>query len=247
LIDPPALLLDHAGDPAHNRFDLTVSLSPSFPAIGLGASPTVSIIFHDLGNPFSSTPTAPNIEIQTAGFEDLGHFQDIGFADIVAALRALAGFLTQFQEFGFLHEDLPLVNVSIDDLLSFAGDFAAALDQVESNPAGTVQFLESKLKEAFNLPQDSTLFHLSLVNDGPAHILRLDLNFSPSFSSSLPIDLQLPGPEGLVDLSGNAGLRASGALDLDLNLGIDLSDPTNFASIGMTVTGIPSFAAVDEF
>ena len=231
IINPPALTLLNASDPTKNRFDLAVSLTPAFNAIGLGTSPTVSIIVHDLGNPFASTPVAANIEIQTSGFEDLGHFSDIGFTDIITALRALAGFLGQFQEFGFLDQDLPLVDISINDLLSFAGDFASALDQVESNPAGTVQFLESKLKEAFNLPQDSTLFGLELVDDGTSHILRFNLNFSPSFSRSLPISLALPGPEGLIDLSGNAACaRAASSICRSLSVSIWRSRPTSGCS-----------------
>ena len=214
-------------------FTLGVSLDPAFPAIGT-STPTLTIAVNNLGNPFASTPTAPDVDITTAGFEDLANFDKLGFQDIIVALQALADFLGQFEQFGFLNEKIPLLDVSIHDLLSFGDEFSAALDQVRNNPAATIQFLESKLKEAFNLPADSTLLKLALVDDGTDHILRVDLDFAPTFSESLPIRLQLPGPSGLVDLSGNAGLSAQGSLDLQLAFGIDLTDPTKVWIFGDT-------------
>ena len=56
---------------------------------------------------------------------------------------------------------ITVIDVSINELLSFSDEFSAALDQVRNNPAGTIQFLESKLKEAFNLQADSTLIKLA--------------------------------------------------------------------------------------
>ncbi len=236
-------------------FTLGVSLEPAFPSIGTN-NPTLTITVNDLGNPFSATPTAPDVDIATAGFDDLANFDDIGFQDIIVALQALADFLGQFEEFGFLNEKIPVIDVSINELLSFSDEFSAALDQVRNNPAGTIQFLESKLKEAFNLPADSTLLKLALVEDGADNILRIDLNFEPSFSESLPVSLQLPGPDGLVDLAGNAGLAAQGSLDLQLAFGIDLTDPTQVWIFGDTgiegsltaaATGIDFTAALGGF
>jgi hypothetical protein len=137
------------------QFDLAVALAPAMPFINTGASPTLSIVVHDLAGLIEGDPEA--FEIQTQGFEDLLHFDDIGFADIVAALQALAEFLSQFEEFEFLNQDIPLINVSVNDLIGFADEFAAALDEVQSNPAGTVQFLEEKLKQAFGMPATSNL------------------------------------------------------------------------------------------
>ena len=109
--------------------------------------------------------------------------------------------------------------------VSVVHSLANPLVDVQVNYAGTVQVLESKLKEAFGIPQSSNLLGLSLV-DG--NILRIDLNFEPSFSESLPVSLELPVDTGPIDLSGNANLRAEGALDLQLSVGIDLDNLANF-------------------
>ena len=217
------------------QFDLEVSLAPAFPAIGTGAHPMLHITVNDLNGLITDSAHASNYyTITTEGFDQLANFDSIGFGDIVVALRALADFLGQFEQFGFLHEKIPLINVSVDDLLSFADEFSAALDQVESNPSGTVQFLETKLKEAFGLPPSSNLLSLDLVNDGTAHILRIGINFSPEFSASLPIDLTLPVDTGPIDLSGAADLHAEGKLAMTLDLGIDLTDPSQIWVFGDT-------------
>ena len=217
------------------QFDLEVSLTPAFPAIGTGAHPMLHLAVTDLGGLITDSAHASNYyTITTEGFDQLANFSNIGFGDILTALRALADFLGQFEQFGFLHDKIPLINVSVDDLLSFADEFSSALDQVQSNPAATVQVLETKLREAFGLSPTSDLLSLDLVDDGSSHILRIGLNFSPEFSSSLPIDLTLPVDTGPIDLSGAANLHAEGKLAMTLDLGIDLTDPTQFWVFGDT-------------
>ena len=200
-----------------------VDINPAFPGINTAADPRLTITVNDLGDLIAGTAGA--YTVTTTGFDDLVNFDNIGFGDIIGALRALVDFLTQFEDLDFLKEDIPLINLSLNDLLAFADDFAAALDEVEANPAATIQVLESKLKEAFGLPQTSDLLSLDLV-DGS--ILRIDLNFSPRFSSSLPINLALPISADVIDLSGNANLRADGALNMRLAVGIDLNSLGDF-------------------
>ena len=175
-----------------------------------------------------ATPLAPSVRVTTEHFDDLGSFQDIGFHDVLEALRALVDFLRGFEAFDFLDEPIPVINVSVNDMLAYADKFAAALDQIAEDPNGTVQFLEQKLKEAFHLPQDSDLLQLDLVREGTGdsitRILRFDLTFKPEFSESLPIGFELP-TEGF-ELSGGADLHVQGALDLKLSFGIDLNDPS---------------------
>ncbi|MCX7893546.1 MAG: PA14 domain-containing protein, partial [Burkholderiales bacterium] len=234
------LALDIGGG---GSFDLGISLAPAFPAISTGPSPHLTLTITDLGDLLEGVPGA--FAVTTTGFDQLANFQNFGFADVLAALRALVDFLQQFQEFGFLNESIPLINVKIGDILSFADDFAAALDQVAANPAATIQVLEDKLKQAFGIPVASDLLDLALVRDGDADILRIDLDFSPSFSRSLPINFDLPLPE-VLNLSGGANLVAQGALDLHLALGIDLDDIGTFWVFGDTgITGNLSAAAAD--
>ena len=205
--------------------DLTfgIEITPAFPAINTGAAPSLTIDILDLGGLIEGAADA--YEIRTEGFDTLLNFSDVGFGDVVAALRALVDFLQQFEELGFMSEKLPVIDVSIDDVLGFAEEFEAALDEIEANPAGTVQVLESKLKEALQIPRDSDLLELDVVE---GNILRIDVNFEPSFSESLPVSLDLPIASGIVDLSGKGDLRSEGNLDIELAVGVDLDDLDRF-------------------
>ncbi len=292
-------------------FDLSVSITPNIGIIGT-SDPQLHIGIGSLAEMLDGAGDGnAGYTITTQGFDDLLNFQNIGFAQIIAALRALSDFLGGFEEFGFLNDDIPLINVSINDMLSFADQFATAVDEASrmpsraelsgnpnltftsvasgpdtitrasgswrsdrfaagqqirvsdstgndglytigsvtdtvltlvpgdaldtEGPAGNIhvrathsdssdslQFLEDKLKEAFGIPATSDLLDIELVD---STILRIDLNFEPSFSESLPIDLGLELAGGAFELSGNADLRAEGELGLNLGFGIDLTNP----------------------
>ena len=60
---------------------------------------------------------------------------------------------------------------------------------MEGNPAGTIQLLEQKIRESFNLPPDENLFALNLIDSGD--MLKVGLDFSRAFGGALNIDLDL--------------------------------------------------------
>jgi hypothetical protein len=221
----PAPDLSGTGD-----LTLGIALDPAIPGINLGTDPQIVITVNDIGNPF--TGEAPDIDFTFPDLGDLISFDniDFNFQTIIQALILLSDFLGQFEAFGFLDEPIPLINKSVNDLLSFAEEFGSALDEAQANPAGTLQFLEGKLKQAFGLPADSTAIGLSLVRDADGDVIKFHLGLEEAFSESLDIDLNLAdlGVPDFISLAGAAGLRATGSLDIDLDFGIDLDDPTNF-------------------
>ncbi len=180
----------------------------------------------------ASTPVLPDIDIVTPGLSnlsglgDLLNFDQISFDNVLSALQNLLGFVDSFEQFEFMDDKLPLINKSIHDLVSFADRFESAIQAAENNPAGTIQFLEGKLKEALGVNTD--IISLSLDEAGGAEILRLNVDLSTGFSKSL--NFQIPdfmnlGALGVVDLNGAAGLAASGSLAIDLDFGVDLANP----------------------
>ncbi|MBK6717996.1 MAG: hypothetical protein IPG57_23830 [Burkholderiales bacterium] len=227
LIQPPATI-------GSGSFVFDVALDPAIPGIDLGANPRVEINLLDIGNPFAGE--APDFSFS---FPDLGELVafdnlDFDFSAILDGLIALSEFLGEFESFGFLDEPIPLINVSVNDLLSYADRLDAAIEAARNNPAGTLQFLEDKLKEAFGIPSNSNLIGLSLVRDDggtPGNtsddldILRVDLRVDESFSESLSVDFAVPGFGD--NLAAAAGLQASGALTIDLAFGFDLASPTS--------------------
>jgi Ca2+-binding RTX toxin-like protein len=244
------------------ELELDISLSAgsadftSLAATLLGGDPRISITVESLGDPFAGTPTLPDINITTFDLGGLPDFSDLSFDDIIAILQQLTDFLGQFESFGFLNQDLPIVNQSVNDLLGYADELATAVEEARSNPAGSLQLLETKLNEAIGLSSESlqeafaaaglpaapslTNDAFDLSFDSATGMLKLDFSLGAGFSQGL--DFSIPGINfgdafealglgGLFDLSGSAGLQASGGVVLRLSLGVDVAN-FEFENIG---------------
>jgi Ca2+-binding RTX toxin-like protein len=203
-------------------------------------------------------------------FPDLGgllDFGDIGFRDILRGLIALSDFLDDFEQFGFLNDEIPLINLSFNDLLLYTDRFAQAVEDAERNPAGSLQTLEGKLEELLGIDdgtiedggQDPFDIELDLAEEtrvsGDVHkMLRIEFVIGAGFSEGVAVDFDLT-PEALDDLltlNGQAGLNASGDVTFTVALGIDLArtemqgDPAiSFEHIPAPadVTGVVSFGS----
>ena len=233
-LDPAVVVEDLGGtgvDKAGLRLEAHVT-----PAISLltGGTPTLTVIVNSLGDPFGLTPdpndSLPDIDVNfdDGGIANFGDFQEIGFDDILKGLQALVDFLGTFDQFEFLDEKLPVIDQSINDLLSFADQIAGVIEEAEANPAGTVQQLEDRLKNALGIPSTSDVIDLSIV-DG---VLKVALNLHTGFSKSLGINIDIADfvPPELADfatLAGGANLNATGGLDLKFAFGVELDNPLN--------------------
>jgi Ca2+-binding RTX toxin-like protein len=246
--DPTALLAAPAiaVDPLSLGHDnLVFALSAATGVTGFSPSGNVTFTVNDFGDPFTSTP--PDISITTdASLGDLLNFDDLSFDRILAVLTEIVkNYLGSFEGAGQLGSfKIPLLNVSISDLVSNIEKFTDALQSMRTNPAGTLQTLGEKLTEALGVPT----------------ILSLDshkfLEFKFVFNDSVRKGLNLTIPDDLLNipgfkLSGSAGLDFTGALGLTLDFGIDLSslstDPNSLELPDIFVytdTGISGTAAV---
>ena len=177
---------------------------------------------------------------------------DFNFGSVIDGLNALVGFLSSYESMGFLDKDLPVVDVSIKDVLAFANKFKATLDGLSSNPAGSIQDLDKKLKDAFGLPATSDLIKLSLFKDpmllktdasDDVNLLRLDLKLGAAFSKTFGVKFDLNEflPDGMNFgtgfLSGAADLGASGTAEIVLSLGVNLKSPTDVYLLDSTEDG----------
>lgn len=117
---------------------------------------TVTVVGEVLSDEVSrvsvDTPRDLNYLLELPDLGDLVKFDQIDIGQIIDGLIELSDFLADFEAFGFLSDPIPVINVSINDVLAFADRFDAAVQEAQNNPAGTLQVLEGKLKEALGVP-----------------------------------------------------------------------------------------------
>ena len=206
---------------------LDIEVEPDIPGINIPTDAQISVLINDFGNPF--TGVAPDIDFSFPDIGDLIAFDnvDFDFDSILDGLLALSDFLGELEGFEFLNAPIPLINLSVNDLVDYADRFRDAINDARNNPAGTLQVLEETLEQALGLGDDpDDLVALSLDTTGGAEILKIGLGWDAGFKESVALNLDLGLPE-FANLAGAAELQAQGELDIRLDFGVDLSDPLN--------------------
>ncbi len=98
----------------------------------------------------------------------LGNFNCLTIAAIIATAGELVDDLETIEGLSFLGHDLPLINISIGDLLDTAGDLARFFADLATGDVETINTLEADLKAFFGLPANSPLIDLSVQSAAPA-------------------------------------------------------------------------------
>ncbi|MEP5567020.1 MAG: LEPR-XLL domain-containing protein, partial [Halioglobus sp.] len=205
-----------------------------------GGAPDLVFFDKDLGD-FGGY----NTNLNFAGlFDGLPIFDlsSVGISEILDGIIAVSDFLQGFEEFGFLSEDIPLIELSVNDLLSFADQLDAAVQSSLDDPAGSLQGLQSALVSALGLaqsenPEDSPV-QFSLVGSPgslDSQVLRVDIALVTSVSESVGLDFDLGKLNTALagtNLAGSADLRADGSLALNVAFGIDLGVGSNSTDLG---------------
>ncbi|WP_428938046.1 hypothetical protein [Fontivita pretiosa] len=193
--------------------------------ISLPGDARVTINWSDLSDPGT-------LDVQFVNLEDALNFEGLTFDTILAALQQVVDYLGKLRGFGFLNNDLPLLNVSVGEALDYAQRFNEKLQQLRDNPAGSVQTLAAAIEAQFGLPAGSV--QVSLDGDN----LKTQLEFKPHFDVARSLNFDIgsllslaSGPVanlgGVLNISGSASLSLVADAELKLDLGVDLSDPLN--------------------
>ena len=101
------------------------------------------------------TPNTPIFDFDS----DLGNLvsfnnPNFNFASIIEALLLVRDMLVEIDGDaveGVFNTPIPLVDVSINDLLDFADTFSDALTEAQNNPAASLQLLDQTISEAFGV------------------------------------------------------------------------------------------------
>jgi Ca2+-binding RTX toxin-like protein len=141
-------------------------------SVPLGGDPEVSVFIPDINDlNFNSAPYDGTNTGIFLTYPDLGHLMNLSslsFTQIIQALNVVADNLSQLSAFSFLDEPLPIINVSINDLVDYATRFAELIDAAASGNSQSLQEtlgnLETQIEELFDL--DPSILTVSLdTND----------------------------------------------------------------------------------
>ncbi len=94
-------------------------------------------------------------------------FQKISFTDVLHGLQAAVDTISDFSAFSFLNEKIPVINLSLHDLVDYAGQFADLVDAITGAGSSNIQDMLATLKANV-----VTLFHI----DPNAFDINLDTN-----------------------------------------------------------------------
>ena len=112
-------------------------------------------------NPYDAATNNKGIFVTLPAINGLGDFNCLTFTDVIAALDGLADQLSELKAFRFLGEPLPLVNISIGDILDFAADLADAIQGLANGNAQTLDKLEKLIEAKFGLGDDVLTFSVA--------------------------------------------------------------------------------------
>ena len=192
---------------------------------------------------------------------------DLQDGDILDSLVAIANMLeivseTLSEKLPFLDENIPILNFSVLDAISFSADFLQAVNELQDDPQSGLDVLQSYLEGVFG---DDTV---TIEWDGEEQTILFDLTFSflDDYTKSVGFNFDLDSILGdalddylgeyltdfvtsLVDVNGDASLVFDPLLTFNFAFGIDLSDTlaagTMIAGLDTKLSDLSSVSTVN--
>ncbi len=165
----------------------------------------------------------PDLIVNLEGLEELKHFGDFAFADVLDVFQEARTFLEQLVDIDFLGQQLPLVGLNLADALDFVGGMVDIIDDMIGSDAATMQELVGTLNDALEQVTDG-LINMTYEVNSPG-ILGFDIDFSRAADVFLPVNISLAdlGLGDIANLAGSANIGANFAAGLGLSFGVDVS------------------------
>lgn len=139
--------------------------------------------------PFDGVLNPKGLFVTLPSFGGLSNFNCLTYLDILQNLSTLADQLKDLQGFGFLGRDIPLLNLSIADILDYAGNLAEMIEGLATGNPDTIETLERDIEDFLNV-SDRRLIDLSVDDYSPAPMRGLSPStpsqtaFNPSGASN---------------------------------------------------------------
>ena len=237
------------------NFSVDAGLGIDVSALGIDISlPTVGEI--DLSDLEIPTP-----EIDIRGFDDLMALSELNFTNVVKGLQLVLDFIDTNMDLGFYDFDLPLVDLSLKDMLDFTADFAVKLDALLANPQLGLDAIEAEIEGLFgNADIFDLRFDANYQGIGPVILLDLDYNLL-SYNEQLALNLDIaelvnelndPTINALLENVGSLfGVGADGMVDVSVTgtlsalMGIRLSPATVPAALSTAISSLNDGKGID--
>jgi hypothetical protein len=198
--------------------------------LGLGLLPRADV---SMANVFD--PATLNVAFQ--GMEALTNYQNVDLQDVLAALNQFVSYLASVEQFSFLGIDLPVIDRSVAELLSFIPGLEQDIAKLSDLGAANLQELETRIEEAFGVGPNALVmtfadndlrFALNLTESLPAAYQNLKVNLDlAQLAGYVPGGVaNLAGVGNLIDVAGDGSLAVTGSAQLNLVFGFDLTNPT---------------------
>jgi len=176
-------------------------------------------------------------------FDDFLSFENIGFEDIIAGIEKFLEYIDQFTKGDLLDDELPLIDVSVRDLLGYADDLRALIDDLRNNNAAdTVQqvrsIIEDALERVLNVDPEDFAVALGFQNGLLDFSIQYAFDVADTFDVNLDLDTLLQQSDGgaggllagvsaFVDVTGTGQLDVAAAGNFSIDMQLDVTDRNN--------------------
>lgn len=202
----------------------------------ISGDPTIEISIPDIND-------LDNIDFDLSGFDEaLAAFQNFEISDIFSGLSSITSIIDSFGGSEYLDLELPMINVSAREILTFVERFSDAMTAFEGTDGLSLESMESALNDvlttAFDLPSVDDIVDIAL--DQVSKIFTFNLNHSYSVAyDDVPFNIDftelLSGAAGgweamgqlVAGVEGSGNVSISASADLNLEFGFDLTTPTS--------------------
>ncbi|QDV66071.1 Bifunctional hemolysin/adenylate cyclase precursor [Crateriforma conspicua] len=164
-----------------------------------------------------------NFEITTENLDNLLDFSDVTIQDVIELITRVVDFVGTIAVEDLLGQDLPLIGVSLGEVLAVADDVAGLVEQLQNDPGGLLNQLEAEVESALGLSDEQ----FDLYLDTNAAVVRADLNLDYDVSTTRSLNLDLSEISGFdtldnfVDFTGSGEIGVDASATLRAHLGLD--------------------------
>lgn len=109
-------------------------------------------------NPYHPVTNKQGLFVTYPEVGPLSNFNCLSATDLILSLKSLSNQLGQFKAFDFLNKPLPLINLSISQVIDFAADLAQTIQGLASGNAKTLDLLEATIESLLGIPSNDLDF-----------------------------------------------------------------------------------------